>query len=694
MFISRVNGLHGVHGIKGRVRIEARRSVASVVDPPSYDAEQIQVLEGLEPVRKRPGMYIGSTGQRGLHHLVYEVLDNSIDEVQAGHATQVDIDIDLSSSWVTIRDDGRGIPTNVHPRTGKSALETVLTVLHAGGKFGGEDSGYSVSGGLHGVGISVVNALSQELHVTVWRNGKRHYQQYQRGFPTMDLQVEELPAGQEDNHGTEIRFLYDSQIFSKDVKFDPDTLRNRLRELAFLNKAATLRYRATSRKKAAASNGAGIKQEGADWEVLHYDGGLREFVMWMNREKEVLHEPIYIQKKMDGVEVELALQWCGSKEYSETIIGFANSIRTIDGGTHMDGLKASLTRLMNKLGRKQQLLKEGDKPLQGDHIREGLGAVVAVKLKDPEFEGQTKTKLGNPDVRKIVDAIVDQEVGDYMEMHPPVLKNVLAKAIQAANAAEAARAAKELIRRKSLLTKSTLPGKLADCTSRDKISSEIFVVEGDSAGGSAKQARDRVTQAILPLKGKILNVWRADDATVYKNDEIKNLMLALGLKPRGDQEDMKAILDSLRYGKVILLTDADVDGAHIRTLLLTFLYRYRPELFEAGKVYAGVPPLFKVTSSAHKKPHYCYSDADLKGYLAKSGKGASVQRFKGLGEMQPEELWETTMNPATRRLRRLTVEDVSGANHMFSVLMGERVQPRRELITLEGTRLAAHALDI
>ena len=652
-------------------------------NPPSLSSSQ--VLEGLDPVRKRPGMYIGSTGPRGLHHLVYEILDNAIDEVQAGEATNVEVSVDTGTGWVTISDDGRGIPVDVHPSTGKSSLETVLTVLHAGGKFGGEGSGYSVSGGLHGVGISVVNALSESLRVTVWRDGKAHSQSYERGKPLTELKATPLPPAEASKRGTRVSFRYDPIIFSSGVVFDPDTLRARLREVAFLNSSATIKFRA-----------APADVETAPWEIFAFSGGLKEYVTWLNRDKEALHAPIYVNRTISGVVVEVGLQWCADA-FSDTLVGFVNSVKTVDGGTHMDGLKAALTRTINGLARKAKALKEGDPSLPGDHVREGLGAVVSVKVRNPEFEGQTKTRLGNPEVRKLVDSVVAEELSAALELDSAAFSAILSKGMQAFRAAEAAKKARELVRRKSVLVKSTLPGKLADCTSSDKAASEIFLVEGDSAGGSAKQARDRRFQAILPLRGKILNVERRDDAALYRNAEIADLIVALGLGVKGEAD-----LSALRYGKVILLTDADVDGAHIRTLLLTFLFRYCRELFEAGRVFVGVPPLYKVDalrggSGGGKKvaSAYCYDEDDLAVALEGRAPGSyHIQRFKGLGEMMPDQLWSTTLDPDSRTLRRLTLEDAAEASHLFTPLMGDKVGPRRELIEAYGAKLSLNDLDI
>ncbi|XP_057872812.1 DNA gyrase subunit B, chloroplastic/mitochondrial isoform X3 [Cryptomeria japonica] len=644
----------------------------------SYDAGQIQVLEGLEPVRKRPGMYIGSTGPRGLHHLVFEVLDNSIDEAQAGFATVIDI-ILFPDDSVSIKDNGRGIPTDLHPITQKSALETVLTVLHAGGKFGGESSGYSVSGGLHGVGVSVVNALSEKLEVTVWRDGMEYHQTFMRGKPVTELQSNKITDEPTSLQGTYIRFWPDKEIFTTTKQFDYKTIAGRARELAFLNPEVKIT----------------LKQENDDTENTVYDeyyfaGGLSEYVQWLNQDKKPIHEPILLKSEKDGVNVNVALQWC-SDAYSDTLLGYANSIRTIDGGTHIDGLKFSLTRTLNSLGRKSKMIKENE-GLGGEHVREGLTAIVSVKISDPEFEGQTKTRLGNPEVRKVVDQAVQQYFTEFLEYNPEVLNSILLKALNAFKAAMAAKKARELVRRKSVLSSgsSALPGKLADCSSSDPREAEIFIVEGDSAGGSAKQGRDRRYQAILPLRGKILNVERKDEQAIYKNQEIQNLILGLGLGLKG--EDFKK--ETLRYHKIIILTDADVDGAHIRTLLLTFFFRYQKSLFEEGCIYVGVPPLYKVERG--NRAYYCFDDEDLKKLQQTFPSNASytIQRFKGLGEMMPLQLWETTMDPAKRKLKRLTVEDAVEANMVFSLLMGNQVEPRKDLIVSSASKFNLDSLDL
>lgn len=670
-------------------------------DTSTYDSSQIQVLQGLDPVRKRPGMYIGSTGQRGLHHLIYEILDNSIDEIQGGYATCVYVDMDMDTNVVTIRDNGRGIPTDVHPTTGKSALETVLTVLHAGGKFGGDSSGYQVSGGLHGVGVSVVNALSESMTVEVWRDGKHYSQRFARGLVMSDLEVTDSDEDASVT-GTRVSFLYDKEIFSKTATFDPETIRSRLRELAFLNREATIYFRARGgaskkekekeiNKKSTNEGDSSGDEEGVEatdaredadgYEILHFSGGLSEYVQHINRDRIPTHDPIFFSKTENNVTVDVSLQWC-SDAFSDTLIGFVNSIKTIDGGTHMDGFKAALTRTVNSLGRKSKALKDADPNLSGDHIREGLGAVVSVKVPAPEFEGQTKTRLGNPEVRKIVDNAVSAAISDALEQDPKILAAVLSKALQAYKAAEAAKKARDLVRRKSALSKTTLPGKLADCSSTIREECEIFLVEGDSAGGSAKQARDRRFQAILPLRGKILNAERNDDAKLYKNNEISSLIVGLGLGLKGED------LQNLRYGKIIILTDADVDGAHIRTLLLTFLFRYQRQLFDEGHIYVGCPPLYRleVGGGTKKVTKYLSSDEELADATRDLDEGTyTIQRFKGLGEMMPEQLWNTTMDPETRILKKLTVDDAAEASHMLTLLMGDKVQPRRALIEQYGS---------
>jgi DNA gyrase subunit B len=885
----------------------------------SYSADQIQVLEGLEAVRKRPGMYIGTTGAPGLHHLVYEVVDNSIDEALAGHCTHIEAYINADGS-VTVTDDGRGIPTDTHSKTGKSALETVMTVLHAGGKFGG--GGYKVSGGLHGVGISVVNALSEWVEVTVWRDQKVHKQRYERGFPVTELIAQ--PSG-ENRTGTSIHFLPDTQIFTTGIEFDYNTLSRRLRELAYLNAGVKITF--TDHRLEL------LKTSEPKVETYCYEGGIREYIAYMNADKQPLHEEIiFIQGERNNVQVEVALQWCVDAYSSDNILGFANNIRTIDGGTHLEGLKAVLTRTMNAIARKRNKIKENEPNLGGENVREGLTGVISVKVPDPEFEGQTKTKLGNTEVRGIVDSLVGEVLTEYLEFRPNIADAILEKAIQAFKAAEAARHARELVRRKSVLESSPLPGKLADCSSKDPSESEIFIVEGDSAGGcfagdtlvaladgrhlsfqeivseqeqgkehfcytirndgnigieriihpritkknaevikltldngeiltctpdhlfmlrdrsykpaalltpndslmplyrqlsdrrqpgitidryemvwnprsnpvlsnyitdsdrhwekikprkesqtlvalkeidpvtlkldadrdnrqsvldqfwgfetwcdryfngdsqlaseavanynhrivsietlsekidvydievpnthnfalasgifvhnSAKQGRNRRFQAILPLRGKILNIEKTDDAKIYKNNEIQALITALGLGVKGEEFDSS----QLRYHRIVIMTDADVDGAHIRTLLLTFFYRYQRSLVDQGYIYIACPPLYKVERG--RNHYYCYSDRELDRLVKHefpANASYTIQRFKGLGEMMPQQLWETTMNPESRTFKRVEIEDAAEADRIFTILMGDRVAPRREFIETYGSRLNLADLDI
>nr|YP_002049097.1 DNA topoisomerase IV subunit B [Paulinella chromatophora]ACB42887.1 DNA topoisomerase IV subunit B [Paulinella chromatophora] len=642
-----------------------------------YGAEQIQVLEGLAPVRKRPGMYIGSTGPRGLHHLVYEVVDNSVDEALAGHCDEILVSLSEDGS-ATISDNGRGIPTDIHPHTGKSALETVLTVLHAGGKFGGDS--YKVSGGLHGVGVSVVNALSEWLEVTVYRKSQLHHQRFERGVPIGLLTAQ---PGEENRTGTSLTFKPDTKIFTTSITFDYSTLAGRLRELAYLNGGVRISFR-DERISSGGENGIAYE------EVYCYKGGIKEYVAYINKEKDPLHsEIIYVNSHKDGVQVEAALQWCVDT-YSDSILGFANNIRTVDGGTHIEGLKTVLTRTLNSFAKKRGKRKDSDNNLAGENIREGLTAVLSVKVPDPEFEGQTKTKLGNTEVRGIVDSLVGEALTQYLEFNPSVIELILEKAIQAFNAAEAARRARELVRRKSILESSTLPGKLADCSSRDPSESEIYIVEGDSAGGSAKQGRDRRFQAILPLRGKILNIEKTDDAKIYKNTEIQALITALGLGIKGEEFDEK----SLRYHRIVIMTDADVDGAHIRTLLLTFFYRYQKSLLEGGYIYIACPPLYKVERG--KNHTYCYDENDLSTTLKRFREKSnySIQRFKGLGEMMPKQLWSTTMDPQSRMMKRVEIEDALEADRIFTILMGDKVAPRREFIETHSADLNLAELDI
>ncbi|MBW4522339.1 MAG: DNA topoisomerase (ATP-hydrolyzing) subunit B [Scytolyngbya sp. HA4215-MV1] len=643
----------------------------------NYDTEQIRVLEGLEAVRMRPGMYIGSTGPRGLHHLVYEVVDNSVDEALAGYCKDIQVTLNPDGS-VQVIDDGRGIPTGIHPRTGKSGVETVMTILHAGGKFG--DGGYKVSGGLHGVGISVVNALSEWVEVSVLREKKIHTQRFERGAPVTELTVQPSSAP---GTGTTVAFKPDTEIFTTTVEFDYATLAGRLRELAYLNGGVKITF--TDNRLEV------LKRNEPHVETYFYEGGIREYIAYMNRDKQALHEEvIYVQGERNNVQVEVALQWC-SDAYTDNLLGFANNIRTIDGGTHLEGLKAVLTRTMNAIARKRNKLKENDANLAGENIREGLTGVISVKVPSPEFEGQTKTKLGNTEVRGIVDSLVGEVLTEYLEFRPAIADSILEKAIQAFNAAEAARRARELVRRKSVLESSTLPGKLADCSSRDPSESEIFIVEGDSAGGSAKQGRDRRFQAILPLRGKILNIEKTDDAKIYKNTEIQALITALGLGIKGEDFDAS----QLRYHRIVIMTDADVDGAHIRTLLLTFFYRYQRSMVDQGYVYIACPPLYKIERG--RNHYYCYSDRELNDLVRNefpANANYTTQRFKGLGEMMPQQLWDTTMNPESRTLKRVEIEDAAEADRIFTVLMGDRVAPRREFIEANAPKLNLTDLDI
>ncbi len=615
-----------------------------------YTAQEIQVLTGLEPVRKRPGMYIGSTGPRGLHHLVYEVIDNSIDEALAGVCDTINVIINEDNS-VIVEDNGSGIPVEVHPQTGKSTVETVLTMLHAGGKF--NNSAYKVSGGLHGVGVAVVNALSEYLIVKVKRDEKEYMQRFERGIPVTELKV----IGKANDTGTIIEFKPDAEIFDE-VNFDFKTLESRLREMAFLNKGVkiTLEDKRSNTKK-----------------EFHYEGGIKSFVEYINKNKTPIQKDImYFESEKDDTVVELAMQYTDG--YSENIYTFANNINTQEGGTHLSGFKTALTRAINDYGRKYGYIKENEDNLQGDDVREGLTAVLSVKLMEPQFEGQTKTKLGNSEIRGIVETLTYEFLVSYLEENPKDGKSILEKAVTASRAREAARKAREISRKRSILDNTTLPGKLADCQENNLEVTEIFIVEGDSAGGSAKQARDKRYQAILPLKGKIMNVEKARLDKVLGFDEIRAMITAFGTGI-GSEFD----IDKLRYGKIIIMTDADVDGAHIRTLLLTFFYRYMRELIENGHVYIAQPPLYKVSKG--KKDYYAYSDKELEELLKKIGdSNYTVQRYKGLGEMNPEQLWETTMDPEKRILLKVNIEDAMAADEIFTILMGDKVKPRREFI--------------
>ena len=622
-----------------------------------YGASQIQVLEGLEAVRKRPGMYIGSTGPRGLHHLVYEIVDNSIDEALQGYCDRIYVSLNEDGS-VTVKDDGRGIPVETHPKTGKSTLETVLTVLHAGGKFGG--GGYKVSGGLHGVGISVVNALSKWLVADVYRNGKIYRQTYEKGITTSPLEV----VGESHHTGTIINFMPDETIFDE-IEFKYETLEHRLRELSFLNKGVKIVFE--------------DKREGSERKKeFHYEGGLVEFVKYLNKTKTPIHDDIvHIDKKIGDSIVEIAMQYTDG--YTENIYSFANNIDTHEGGTHLAGFKSALTKTVNEYAKRNKLIKENEGNLTGEDIREGLTAVISVKLPEPQFEGQTKTKLGNTYMRGNVDSVTVEELGAFLEENPTTARTIVDKGLRAQRAREAAKRARELTRRKSVLESTSLPGKLADCSEKDPSKSEIFLVEGDSAGGSAKQGRDRHTQAILPLRGKILNVEKSRLDRILSSDEIKNMITAFGCGIGNDFD-----LEKARYHKIVIMTDADVDGAHIRTLLLTFFFRYMRPLIENGYVYAAQPPLYKVKKQ--KKEYYVYSDKELEVLLEDIGRtGVELQRYKGLVEMNAEQLWDTTMNPETRTLLQVTIEDAVMADQVFSMLMGDKVGPRKEFIEENAT---------
>ncbi|MCR3761114.1 DNA topoisomerase (ATP-hydrolyzing) subunit B [Clostridium felsineum] len=625
-----------------------------------YDESQIQVLEGLEAVRKRPGMYIGSTGTRGLHHLVYEIVDNSIDEALAGYCSHIKVIVHKDNS-VTVSDDGRGMPVGIHHKMKKPTVEVIMTILHAGGKFGG--GAYRVSGGLHGVGASVVNALSETCEVEVKTEGHIWKQTYHRGKVASPFEK----IGDSEDHGTRIYFKPDPEIF-EDIEYDYDTLSQRLRELAFLNKGIKIQLTDERNDKN---------------ELFHYEGGLKSFVSYLNRNKEVVFkEPIYVEGSTDNnYSVEIALQY--NDGYNESIFSFANNIHTIEGGTHLAGFKTALTRVINDYAKKFGYLKENDKNLSGEDIREGLTAVVSVKLTEPQFEGQTKTKLGNTEVRGIVDSIISERVSNYLEENPQIGKLVIDKALVASRAREAAKKAREITRRKSVLESTSLPGKLADCSSKDAEECEIYIVEGDSAGGSAKQGRNRQFQAILPLRGKIMNVEKQRIDKILNSEEIKAMATAFG---GGIGKDFD--VSKLRYHKIIIMTDADVDGAHIRTLILTFFYRYMTELISEGHVFIAQPPLYKVSKA--RKEYYAYSDKELDDVLQNVGgkdKSTDIQRYKGLGEMNPEQLWETTMNPDQRTLIKVNIEDAMAADEIFTILMGDKVDPRRKFIEENATKV-------
>lgn len=672
---------------------EPMKESSTAVGDGNYSAQNIEVLEGLEAVRMRPGMYIGSTGPRGLHHLVYEIVDNSVDEALAGHCRSIDVTINEDNS-VTVEDDGRGIPVDVVEKTGKSAVETVFTVLHAGGKFGG--GGYKVSGGLHGVGASVVNALSTRLEVIVSRDGKQYKQVYLKGVPDGGLDQ----IGTATKRGTKVTFWPDDEIFHDinednervNIVVEWDVIATRLREMAFLNKG--LKITVTDRRKTDKS------------ETYHYVGGIASYVEYLNDTRVPIHKPpIYLEQEKDNIVVECALQW--TDVYAESIYSFVNNINTHDGGTHLTGFRNALTRIINTYARANNMVKETEANFTGEDVREGCTAIISVKVPEPQFEGQTKERLGNREVLGITQNVVSEKLSEWLELNPKQAKEIVTKAAQARQAREAAHKAKALVRRQSALESSSLPGKLADCSERDAAKCEIYLVEGDSAGGSAKQGRNRNFQAILPLRGKILNVERVQPGRIYENAEVQAMIQALGLHVKEVSEDEEGggnsktagllrpnatnhDLTKLRYHKVIIMTDADVDGSHIRTLLLTFFFRYARPLVENGYVYIAQPPLYKVEKG--KRVEYCYNEHKLEVVLAEMGEKATVQRFKGLGEMMPEQLWETTMNPDTRTLKRVSVQDATEADHVFDLLMGEAVGPRREFIETNAHNV--HNLDV
>ncbi len=617
---------------------------------PEYDASQIQVLEGLEAVRKRPGMYIGSTSPTGLHHLVSEIVDNAVDEAMAGYCTRIDVTLHRDGSC-SVKDNGRGFPIDLHPKLKRPGVEVALTVLHAGGKFGG--GSYKVSGGLHGVGASVVNALSEWLEVTVHKDGAVYIQRFSRGKPLADLRQ----TGKTKEHGSIVRFLPDAEIF-EETRFDLETVANRLREMAFLN--ASLQINLTDERT-------------GEERRFQFEGGIASFVRYLNRNREALHpKAFYCSVEKDRVQIEAAMQYNDS--YKDTVLSFANIIRTHEGGTHETGFKSALTRLLNDYARRNNILKENEDNLSGEDVREGIAAVISVKLEEPQFEGQTKTKLGNSEVRGLVDQVVGDALGSFLEENPSVARRIVEKCLQAQRAREAARKARELTRRKSALEISSLPGKLTDCSSKDPSESEIYIVEGDSAGGSAKQGRDRRFQAILPIRGKIINVEKARLDKALSNEEVRALITALGTGV-GEEFD----ISKARYHRVLIMTDADVDGSHIRTLLLTFFFRYMPQLIETGYVYIAQPPLYLVKKGKTEK--YLYNDDELEHYLQEIGREKiEVQRYKGLGEMNADQLWETTMNPDTRTLLSVSMNDAIEADQIFTILMGDKVEPRREFI--------------
>ena len=633
-----------------------------------YDASQIQVLEGLEAVRKRPGMYIGSTSSAGLHHLVWEIVDNSIDEALAGFATHIEIDI-TKENHIRVTDDGRGIPVDIQEKTGRPAVETVFTVLHAGGKFGG--GGYKVSGGLHGVGASVVNALSTELTVQVFKDGNIYEQSYSRGAVLEDLKI----IGKTDKHGTSVYFVPDPEIFQETTVFDFDKLANRVRELAFLNKGLKLTI-------------TDFRPEEPLTKSFCYEGGIKSYVEHLNKSKQVLfEEPIYVEGEQDGIQVEVAMQYTSG--YHTNLLSFTNNIHTYEGGTHESGMKTALTRVINDYARRQKLMKENEEKLSGEDVREGLTAVISIKHPDPQFEGQTKTKLGNSEARTITDRLFSTHFDKFLMENPQVARKIVEKGILASKARLAAKRAREVTRKKSGLEISNLPGKLADCSSNDPTISELFIVEGDSAGGSAKQGRSRHFQAILPIRGKILNVEKATLDKILANEEIRSLFTAMGTGFGGDFDLSKA-----RYQKLVIMTDADVDGSHIRTLLITLFYRYMRPAVEAGYIYIAQPPLYKLKQG--KNEYYIQNDEELEAKLKElpAHPKPQLSRYKGLGEMDAEQLWETTMNPENRSMLQVSVEDAAEADQILDILMGDRVEPRREFIESNAKYINMEDLDI
>ncbi|KAF2962019.1 DNA topoisomerase (ATP-hydrolyzing) subunit B [Fervidobacterium sp. 2310opik-2] len=640
-------------------------NVNNINEASDYNAQNIQVLKGLEPVRQRPGMYIGSTGKNGLHHLVYEIVDNSIDEALQGFCDTIKVTIKSDGS-VEVEDNGRGIPVDIHPETGTSALEVVMTTLHAGGKF--SKSSYKVSGGLHGVGASVVNALSEWMEVEVHRDGKIYRQRYARGIKTTEVEV----IGETNKRGTIVRFKPDKLIFTT-TEFDSDTILTRLRDLAFLNPSITIEF---------------VDERNDIKRTLHYAGGLKEFIAHLNKGSKTLHEVVVIDGSQQDCEVHIAFQY--TDEDGETIVSFVNNIKTIDGGTHVTGFKTAFTRVVNELGKKKNLIK--GEPFKGEDLREGMTAVVNVLMMGtPQFEGQTKSKLGNEEIQDAVAKVVRDKLTDYFEVNETVLKIIIQKAQQAREAREAAKRAREAVKRKSALGASTLPGKLADCITKNFEEAELFIVEGDSAGGSAKQARDRNFQAILPLRGKILNVEKSSELKLLKNEQVKDIIMAIG---GGIGENFDT--SKLRYGKIVIMTDADVDGAHIRTLLLALFYRYMRQLIEEERIYIAMPPLYKLSISG-EKPMYLYSDEELNEMIniaKQNNKRYEVQRYKGLGEMNPEQLWETTMNPKTRKIIKVKIEDAEEADSLFEILMGKDPEERREYIMRHARQLSLVDLDV